>query len=86
MAGTREEAERVLRHMSRYLMLLTLSIGGFTSIAADRMITTWIGRPYPEGTLILLALNFSFAVKRTTMVRRPDSHGIDVLRCRFDVA
>lgn len=68
------EAEHFYSHMSRYLMLLTLGITGFTAVAADRLIVTWIGQPYPQATLIVLALCFSFAVNNltgggTTMVR-----------------
>jgi O-antigen/teichoic acid export membrane protein len=71
---TREEAEEFYCHISRYLMLLTLSITGFTAVAADRLIVTWIGRPYPQATLIVLALSVSLAVNNltgggTTMVR-----------------
>lgn len=60
--------------MSRYLMLLTLLITGFTAVAADRLVTTWIGRPYPTANLIVLALAVSYAVNNltgggTTMVR-----------------
>lgn len=71
---SREEAEHFYRDMSRYLMLLTLAITGFTMSVADRLIITWIGQPYPQATLILFALSLSFAVNNltgggTTMVR-----------------
>ena len=67
-------AEDFYCHTSRYLMLLTLAITGFTAMTADRLITTWIGRPYPQARLILLALSISFAINNltgagTTMVR-----------------
>jgi O-antigen/teichoic acid export membrane protein len=60
--------------MSRYVMLMTLAITGFTIALADRLIVTWLGRPYPEATPILFALSLSLAVNNltgggTTMVR-----------------
>ncbi len=71
---TRKDAEIFYRHLTRYLMLLTLAISGFTIVAADRLIITWIGRPYPQATLIVLALSISFVVNNltgagTTLVR-----------------
>ena len=61
-----EDAEEFYRNMSRYLMLLTLSITGFTIVVADRLIITWIGQPYPQATLIVFALSLSFAVNNLT--------------------
>jgi len=62
----REDAERFYRDMSRYLMLLTLPITGFTIAVADRLIITWIGKPYPQATLIVFALSLSLAANNLT--------------------
>jgi O-antigen/teichoic acid export membrane protein len=74
LSANRHGAMDFYSRMSRYVMLMTLSITGFTIAAADRLIVTWLGRPYPEATLIVFALSLSLAVNNltgggTTMVR-----------------
>lgn len=64
----KEDVEKFYREMSRYLMLITLMVTGFTAIIADRLIITWIGRPYPQATFIVIALGFSFAINNLTGV------------------
>ena len=66
LSHSRAEAAQFYSHMSRYLMLLTLVITGFTAVAADRFILTWIGQPYPPASLIVVALCLSFAVNNLT--------------------
>ena len=64
--GTRAEAAAFYREMSRYLMLLTLAITGFTVVVADRLIATWIGQPYPEAATIACTLALSLSVNNLT--------------------
>ena len=71
---SRAEAQEFYSQMSRWLMTLTLSITGFTVVAADRLVIAWMGRPYAQAPLIVLALGLSLAVNNltgggTTMVR-----------------
>ncbi len=71
---SREGPAEFYTQMSRYLMLLTMLITGFTATVADRLIVIWIGRPYPTANLIVVALAVSYAINNltgggTTMVR-----------------
>ena len=74
LGSNRRDAIDFYGRMSRYVMLMTLLITGFTVVAANQLIVTWLGRPYPRAALITVALSLSFAINNltgggTTMVR-----------------
>jgi O-antigen/teichoic acid export membrane protein len=74
LGSNQRDAMDFYGRMSRYVMLITLLITGFLIVAADQLIVTWLGRPYPQAALIVLALSLSFAINNltgggTTMVR-----------------
>ncbi|QBR72483.1 hypothetical protein CU048_15650 [Beijerinckiaceae bacterium] len=53
-------------HTSRYLMLITMMITGFVSIAAGHILTVWLGKPNPEAAYVTIALSISFALNNLT--------------------
>jgi O-antigen/teichoic acid export membrane protein len=68
LSRTIEDREKFYKEASRYLMLLTILVTGFITVAAENLIVAWIGQPYPDAALILLALAFTFSVNNLTGV------------------
>jgi O-antigen/teichoic acid export membrane protein len=74
MSGGKDDLERYYAANSRYLMTATLALTGFIVVAADPLITVWLGRSYPMAAAVAIALAMSGAVHNmtgvgTTMVR-----------------
>jgi O-antigen/teichoic acid export membrane protein len=63
-----EALKRFYIEITRYLMLLTLPITGFTAVIATPFIVAWMGRPFPNAVFVAIGLSVAFAINNLTGV------------------